>query len=198
MKNFVGWAEAAAMSMGGLGLFLVAVVDASILSLPEANDILVIWMTIRHEPLMLYYAGMATLGSVVGSLSIYYLGRKGGEELLRKRFSSERAEHTLAQFRRWGMLTVIVPAILPPPVPFKIFCLGAGVTGMSVTTFAIATGIGRGLRYVGVGLLAVFYGDLAVGYLKDHGRTVAWWLGGLMLVSLVVYYWRHQRGRAAV
>jgi membrane protein YqaA with SNARE-associated domain len=198
MKNLVAWAKTFAMSIGGPGLFVVAVIDASVLSLPEVNDILVIWMTLQHRDWMAYYALMATAGSVVGSLSIYYLGRKGGEALLRKRFSADRVDRTLARFRRWGMVTVIVPAILPPPMPFKIFCLAAGATGMTPQAFALATGIGRGVRYLGVGLLAVLFGDVALQYLDRHGAAVAWWLGGFMAVGLLVYYWRRQRHSAAV
>lgn len=198
MKQLVEWVQAFSISWGGPGLFLVAFIDASILSMPQANDVLVVWMTLRHESLMLYYAGMAAAGSVLGSLVIYYIGRKGGEPLLRRRFSGGQVDRTLARFRRWGMATVVVTAILPPPTPFKLFCLTAGAAGMTPLRFSLATGLGRGVRYAGEGLLAVYFGDAAIDYLVTHGHAVAWWLAGLAAACLVLYYWRHQRRRAAV
>lgn len=197
MKAFVDWVQAFSITWGGPGLFLVAFIDASVFSMPQANDVLVVWMTLRRESLWLYYALMATVGSVAGSLTIYYIGRKGGEPLLRRRFSGGQVDRTLARFRRWGMATVAVPAILPPPTPFKIFCLAAGATGMTPLRFSLATGLGRGVRYAGEALLAVYFGDAAVQYLLDHGTTVAWLMAGLVAAALIIYYWRHQRRRAA-
>ena len=198
MKQLLQWIQTYAAAMGGPGLFAVAVVDASVLSLPEANDILFVWMTIRHESFGLYYAALATVGSVVGSMLIYYAGRKGGEVLVRRGFSGDQVERAMARLRRWGVATIIVPAILPPPMPFKIFCVAAGMGGMTAQTFAMAVGIGRGIRYFATALLAMYLGDLAVEYLARHGQTVGWWLAGLMVAAGVVYYWRQQRRRAAI
>lgn len=198
MRRLVDWFQTFAVAAGGPGLFLIAFIDASVLSLPEVNDILVVWMTLRHESLVFYYAAMATAGSVAGSMLVYYAGRKGGEALLRRRFSGDQVQRTMERFRRWGMVTVIVPAILPPPMPFKLFCLAAGVAGMTPGAFATATGIGRGIRYFGEGLLAVYFGEMALEYLRRHGNTVAWSVAGLGLVALAVYYWRSQRRRVTI
>jgi membrane protein YqaA with SNARE-associated domain len=198
MQRFLDWAQAFAMTAGGPGLFLIAFIDASVFSMPELNDVLVIWMTLRHKPLLLYYSAMATSGSVAGSLVVYYAGRKGGEAMLRGRFRSDQVDRTLARFRKWGMVAVIVPAILPPPMPFKIFCLAAGVAGMSPLTFAGATAIGRGLRYTGEALLALYFGHLFLDFIHAHGNAVVWWMAGLTAVAMAVYYWRQQRRRAAI
>ena len=197
MKHFMVWAQAFALSIGGLGLFLVACVDASVLSLPEVNDILIVFMVARHPSWLLYYVAMATLGSIAGSMVIYYIGRKGGEAMLRKRFSGPRSEKTLGAFRRYGVAAVIVPSMLPPPMPFKIFVLGAGVAGMSATTFASCVGIGRGVRYLLVGLAAYYFGDAALEYINSHGNEVAVGIAGVCALALGLYYWRHQRRRAS-
>ena len=86
-------------------------------------------------------------------------------------------ERATAQIRRYGVLALLVPSMLPPPAPFKMFVLLAGVVRIRPLSFAIAIGIGRGLRYFVEGLLAVWYGDAALRYVDDHGREVA--LGGV-------------------
>ena len=172
MTRIVSWLEAFASSLGGPGLFLVAFLDSSFLSLPEINDVLLVLMVTRDEELMLYYAAMATLGSITGCLVLYVLGRKGGEAILRKRLSRPRLEKAMGLFRRFGVLAIIVPALLPPPAPFKVFVLLSGVTRVSWPRFCWAVAVGRGVRYFGEGLLAVRYGDQAVELLRGNGPLV--------------------------
>ena len=117
MKRFIVWAQAFAMSIGGAGLFLIAMADSSFVSLPEINDILIILMVTHHPAWLLYYAAMSTAGSVAGCLILFYLGRKGGEALLRQRFKGGQVERAMASFRRYGVAAVIVPSMLPPPSP---------------------------------------------------------------------------------
>jgi membrane protein YqaA with SNARE-associated domain len=197
MKRLVVWAQGFALSIGGPGLLLIAFLDASFLSLPEVNDILIVYMTMKQPSWMLYYAAMATIGSVLGSMVIYYIGRKGGEAMLRKRFSGARSEKTLHAFRRYGVAAVIVPSMLPPPMPFKIFVFGAGVAGMSATTFAACVGAGRGMRYMLVGFAAYYFGDTALEYIESHGNEVAIGIAAACALGLGLYYWHRQRRRSA-
>ena len=173
MSRIVSWVEAFASSLGGPGLFLVAFLDSSFLSLPEINDVLVILMVTRNEELMPYYAAMATLGSIAGCLVLYVLGRRGGEAILRKRVSGPRLEKAIGLFRRFGVLAIIVPAVLPPPAPFKVFVLLSGVTRVPWPRFCGAVAVGRGVRYFGEGLLAVRYGDQAVELLHANGPLLS-------------------------
>jgi len=197
MKYVIAWAQAFALSIGGLGLFFVAFIDASVLSLPEVNDILIVYMVTKSPSFLLYYAAMATAGSIGGSLVVYYLGRKGGEALLRRQFSREQIDRMQGRFTRYGMAAVVVPAMLPPPVPLKLFVLGAGVAGMPAGRFAWSVGIGRGVRYLVEGILAYYYGAAAFEYIKRHGADVALWGGALAAAVLLAYYWRRQRRPAA-
>jgi membrane protein YqaA with SNARE-associated domain len=198
MKDLLAWAQAWAIALGGPGLLIVALVDASVLTLPEIVDVLVIVMTMQAPSWLWLYVVSATVGSTLGSMGVHYVGRKGGEAFLKRRVSDAQAEKVLAQFRRWGFVAILVPAMLPPPTPFKLLCIGAGATGMPASSFALATGIGRGLRYAGLGIAAYWYGHAALDYLDRNGTAVGWWLLALFVIGGGLYYWRHQRQRAAI
>ncbi len=181
-------------TFGGPGLFAVAFLDSSFLSLPEIADILVVSFVMQDKDRLLYYAAMSTLGSIAGCLLVYALGLKGGEAFLRRRFSAGRVERGMEAFRRYGLLAVLVPALLPPPAPFKIFVLLAGVARVRLSTFALAIGIGRGLRYCALGLLAVWYGDMAMNYLRENARGAGLIAAGLTLLLGVAYIlWSRRR-----
>jgi membrane protein YqaA with SNARE-associated domain len=199
VKSLLTWIQALAASLGAPGLFLVAALDSSFLSLPQVNDLLLILSVTRRPELMPLYAAMSTLGSLAGCFVMYGIGRKGGDALLRKRFSGPRTARALALFNRFGMLAVLVPAILPPPAPFKIFVILAGVSRMSPWTFGTAVVLGRGFRYFGEGLLAVWYGERALAFLEENGRQVALWTGLTVLALGGAYFWwRSRRPAAAV
>ena len=187
MAGVVEWIKAFAVSLGGPGLFIIAFLDSSFLSFPEVNDLLIIWLTTQHKERMVYYAAMTTLGSVAGCLALYTLARKGGEAFLRKRFNPQYLERATATFRRYGLLAILIPSILPPPMPFKIFVLAAGVAKVRPLDFILAIAVGRGFRYFGEGLLAVYYGDHAADFLNENAQTVALVVGVAALLSGVVW-----------
>lgn len=196
MRRFVDGIQAFALGMGAPGLFVVAFLDSSFLSLPEINDLLLVLMVTRQKSRMVLYATSATLGSIAGCLVLYYLGRRGGDALVRKRFASERVDQALRVVRRFGVMSVLIPSLLPPPAPFKIFVLLAGVAGISVPRFVAAIAIGRGLRYFGEGLLAVRYGDRAVAFMEANAGTVTLALAALLLAGVVGYVlWGKAKGR---
>jgi membrane protein YqaA with SNARE-associated domain len=182
MGGLVEWIKGFAMSLGGPGLFIIAFLDSSFLSFPEVNDFLIIWLTTRHKERMLYYALMTTLGSITGCLALYTVARQGGEAFLRKRFKPHYVDIAMDRFRRYGLLAILIPSILPPPTPFKIFVLAAGVSKVRPFDFIMAIAIGRGLRYFGEGLLAVYYGDQAAEFLKENAGLAALTVGALALV----------------
>jgi membrane protein YqaA with SNARE-associated domain len=198
MSKVVAAVQSFALALGAPGLFLVALLDSSFLSLPQVNDILLIWMVAQKPSMWWVYAGMSTLGSVAGCLVMYLLARKGGERLLRKWMSAERIEKAHRTFSRYGLMAVLVPSILPPPAPFKIFVILAGVSKMSPWSFAIAILLGRGFRYFGEGLLAVWYGEQALAFLETNGRQVALWTGLTVLGVGAAYFWWRSRRPATV
>ena len=187
MGRIVEWAQGFALAMGAPGLFVVAILDSSILTLPEINDILVVLLVTRHKARLALYAGAATAGSIVGSLVLFMIGRKGGEAVLEKRFSVERSNRARAFIQEYGVMAIIIPSLLPPPMPFKMFVLLSGVARLPVSRFITAVAIGRGTRYFGEGLLALRYGDQTLAFLHAHSWTVALVLAIALAVGLAVY-----------
>ena len=194
MSRFADWLQTTALALGAPGLFIIAFLDSSFLSLPEINDILLIWMVTRHKELMVLYASAATLGSLAGCLTLYFIGRKGGEAFVRKRIHGPTVDRAIASVQRHGVMAVIIASLLPPPAPFKAFVLLSGVAGISAPKFATAILIGRGLRYFGEGALAVRYGDEAIEFLHRHGRTASLVLVAVCVAGLGAYFlWRRTR-----
>jgi len=187
MAKIVEWAQGFALALGAPGLFVVAILDSSILTLPEINDLLVVLLVTRHKARLALYAGAATAGSIVGSLLLFTIGRKGGEAVLHKRFSVERSARAMAFIEKYGLLAIIIPSLLPPPMPFKMFVLLSGVARMSFARFITAVAIGRGTRYFGEGLLALRYGDQTMAFIHEHSWTVGIVLTVALAVGLVVY-----------
>ena len=187
------WVRGFAVALGGPGLFVIAFLDSSFLSFPEVVDVLLVVMSVRHPERMLYYATLATAGSVAGCFVLYLLARKGGEAFLRKRVSAGHVDRAIRTFRRFGLLAIAVPSILPPPMPFKIFVLAAGAAGVGPTQFLIAVTLGRGVRYFGEGLLAIWYGEAAIEFLGSHSNTVGLVLGAAVLVLGAGWFiWRRR------
>lgn len=186
------WVRGTALALGGPGLFLIAFLDSSFLSFPQIVDLLIVVMSTRHPERMVYYAGLATLGSVAGCFVLYLIARKGGETLLRKRFHDRHVDRAIGTFRKYGLLAVAVPGIMPPPVPFKLFVLAAGVAGVRPLDFVLAVALSRGLRYFGEGLLAIWYGEAALTFLRTYALEVT--LGvGLFVVAAGVGWTVWQR-----
>lgn len=196
MQSLIKWVYGVALSLGGPGLFVVAFLDSSFISLPQINDLLVVLMVVRNKPLMPYYALMATAGSVAGCYVLYLIAERGGEAFLAKRVKRGHVERALALYRRRGVLALIVPAMLPPPAPFKLFVLLAGVAEVRPLAFVASIAIARGLRYLAIGALAVWYGDFALDMLREHGREAA--LGVVVLiVAAAIAWWLLRRSSRA-
>jgi len=166
------WLQAIVASAGGFGLFLIAFLDSSVLTFPIINDLMLIDLSVRNPARMPYYAAMTTLGSVGGCLLLYYLARKGGEAMFHKH-AGPRAQHIHAWINRNGFLSILVTALLPPPVPFKIFVIAAGALEMPVGTFVLGLLAARSIRFFGEGFLAIRYGDRASEFLLTHKLDVA-------------------------
>jgi membrane protein YqaA with SNARE-associated domain len=198
LEGFAGWVRGLALSLGAPGLYLVAFLDSSFLSLPEITDILVVLTVTRNQQLVVIYVIAATLGSLTGCLLMYFIGRKGGEALIRKRFSPDRVERAMAAFERFGVMVVLIPSILPPPAPFKIFVLMSGVAGISLPKFVAAIAIGRGARYSTLGVLAIWYGEVAIAYLREHGVAAALAVVAVLAVGLAGYVLWRKAQRAKV
>jgi membrane protein YqaA with SNARE-associated domain len=177
-RKILVWLQGLVMAFGGGGLFVVTVFDSSVLSFPFFPDAVLIELSIANHARMPYYAAMAAFGSLLGSLVLYFLAKKGGEAFFHKH-AGGKAEKIKQWVDNNGFLSAFLPALLPPPFPFKPFVLAEGVFQVPPRTFLLAILLGRALRYGGEGILAVRYGDAALDYLKSHG-------GAFVLVMLVL------------
>jgi membrane protein YqaA with SNARE-associated domain len=204
MSRLVEWVQAVLLpTLGPLGLFLIALVDSSFLSLPEINDFLVISAALADPGTVWIFVVMAALGSVVGSSLLWRVGRTGGEALLVRRFGAEWAGRTQRAYSRWGILALAVPAVLPPPMPFKVFALASGVFGLPYLRFVLTLLFARSARYTFWGTMGVVYGEEAREILHaidswgaEHLPIVVGVVAAALVVGLVVA-WR-RRARSAV
>jgi len=202
------WLHAAARWLGtfivGVPLYiaaptmvLIGALDSSLLSLPEINDYLVVARCYAHPRAVFIFPLFAALGSVLGCLLLYTIIRRGGQAVLRRRFRAEHIERVEAAYARFGILALAIPALLPPPMPFKIFVATAGAMEYPRRRFLLTVLIARSLRYYVEGTLAVFYGERVLRFLKDNGLMIVSIVAGVCLLALVVYL-LSKRGRAAV
>ena len=197
MQRVLVWVQGFALALGAPGLLLIAFLDSSFLSFPEVVDLLIIWLTTRHPERMLIYALLSTIGSVAGCFALYMVGRKSGEAFLRKRFHERHVDRAMAVVQKHGLLSVLVPSLLPPPAPFKVFVLAAGVARVRPVDFLWAVALGRGIRYFGEGALALWYGEQAAGFLRDNAKPIGLGLAISALVFGVAWiWWKKSRSRA--
>ena len=178
---------------GGVGLMLLAICDSSFLSLPEVNDILLMTFSMERPQQMVLYAAMTTLGSLIGCAMLYSVGRAGGDAFLRKRFSDTKLARVEQWYGKYGMLAVIIPSLLPPPTPFKIFVLSAGTFGISWPRFLTAVAVGRSLRYFSEGILAVVYGPLAIEFVRENFGIIGVVVSVIIVVSALVFVYAKRR-----
>jgi len=189
MGAFAARIRTLALAWGAPGLFLVAALDSTFLPLPGITDLLLIVLVTRRPDLVLLYVAGAVLGSLSGCLVMHAIGKKGGEAFVRARFGSGKVERTLSALRRHGVMAVLIPSLLPPPAPFRIFVLLAGVVGISAARFAVAIAIGRSARYLAVGFLAVRYGGRAEAYLRDNGALASLVLVVALAAGFGAFLW---------
>jgi membrane protein YqaA with SNARE-associated domain len=175
------WLQAVVASAGGLGLFLIAFLDSSVLTFPVINDLLMIELSVRNPARMPYYAAMTTIGSVAGCVLLYYIARKGGEAMFDKH-AGPRAQQIRIWINRNGFISILVTALLPPPTPFKVFVIAAGALEMPVGTFVLGLLAARAIRFFGEGFLAIRYGDQAGPFILTHKLEVAGIVFGIVLV----------------
>lgn len=182
------WKQKIVAFAGGLGapgLFLISFLDSSVLTFPVINDLLLIELSIRHPTSMPLYAVMAMLGSVSGCVLLFFLAEKGGEALFHKH-AGDRAQAIHNWVVKNGFGGMLIAALLPPPTPFKVFVVAAGVFEVPLTSFTSAIALARVIRYFGIGYLAIRYGREAMPYLVHHKLTVTLFLMGLAVVSYLL------------
>ena len=149
-------------------MILIGALDSSLLSLPEINDYLVVGRCFKQPSAVFYFPLFAAIGSVLGCLLLYTIMRRGGQALLRRRFKRENIEKVERAYARYGFLAIAIPALLPPPMPFKIFVATAGTLEYPRWKFLLTVLIARSVRYYVEGILAVIYGRRVLTFIQEQ------------------------------
>jgi len=183
--------------VAGPAMILIGALDSSLLSLPEINDYLVIARCYAHPRAVVFFPLFASAGSVLGCLLLYTILKRGGLAVLHRRFKLEHVQRVERVYASFGILALAVPALLPPPMPFKIFVATAGALQFPRRRFLLTILIARSVRYYTEGILAVYYGERVLRFLRDNGLMIVTVAGGLCLIALAIYL-LSKRGRAAV
>jgi membrane protein YqaA with SNARE-associated domain len=171
------------IALGPFGLFAVALLDSAFVPLPSSADALMLLLSAAHPRLMPLYGLLATAGSAIGCVILYYISRRAGGRALKK-FSEAKQKRVKELIDRYDVLAVLVASLLPPPFPFKLFVITAGVFRFSVLRFTLAIVAGRAFRFLLEGYFAVRYGSQAKQILAKYYP----WIGLVVALGLIAIY----------
>ena len=195
------WLLAFLKPLGVFGILLLAIVDSSSIPLPFLDPLIVTYGAADHRKVVLYCL-MAAIGSAIGSMVPYYLGRAGGELFLLKRINRKRYERLRDRFEKQEFLAIMLPAMCPPPMPVKLFELAAGVFEMKPMQYFLAITAGKFVRFVIESILVILYGpailQTSLRLVRQHQASVLTVVGILTLVLLVWVLRRVFDGRKGI
>ena len=176
------------ITYGAFGLFMLALLDSTFVPLPSSADALMLLLSTTNPSWMLLYAFMATAGSALGCLILYLISRRAGARAL-NRFSEKKQAKVKNWIERYDMFAVLAATLMPPPFPFKVFVVSAGVFRFSLVRFMLAIIVGRGFRFLLEGYVAVRYGAKA----KEIIAKYYPWIGLGLVVAIVAFVLLRQK-----
>ena len=176
LAKYTAWILHLLTPLGIWGVFAIAFADSALLGMPV--DAIVAFYVYQDHRRLLLYVVMASLGSAIGSIPLYVIGYLGGEKVLRKRISEERFLRIHRSFEEHEFWALMFPGMLPPPMPFKIFVLGAAVFEMRFRDFLAAMFAGRFVRFLVLSLLMLWFGPQIVGLMGTVVRQHLYWVLG--------------------
>lgn len=183
------------LQFGGIGLVPFGLVDNSPIPIPGAMDVATIILSARQEQWWIYYALMATAGSIVGGYVTYHLARNSGKAALERRFASHHIDQFCRIFERWGFGAIAIPALLPPPVPMVPFLFAAGAMQYPAKKFLTALLAGRTVRYTILAYLGARYGRHIIALMAKNGHPVAVGITLVLIIAAmaIIYFWPGSR-----
>lgn len=193
LARYTAWILHLLAPLGIWGVFAIAFADSALLGMP-VDAIIAVYVYQDHRRL-LFYVLMASLGSALGSIPLYIIGYLGGEKVLRKRISEERFLEIHRSFERHEFWALMFPGMLPPPMPFKIFVLGAAVFEMRFRDFLAAIFAGRFVRFLTLALLTLWFGPQIVELIGAVFRRHLYWVLGVVVLGVVVWLLLRRRGQ---
>jgi membrane protein YqaA with SNARE-associated domain len=186
LARYSAWILGLMKVLGIWGPFVIAFADSALLGMPV--DFIVATYVYQDRKRMLLYVAMASLGSALGSIPLYVIGYLGGEKVLRKRISEERFLKIHQSFERNEFWALMFPGMLPPPMPFKVFVLGAAVFEMRFRDFLFAIFAGRFVRFLVLSVLVIFFGPQIIGHFggvfKQHWMLLS---GAILELGLILW-----------
>ena len=197
LAKYTAWILHVLAPLGIWGVFAIAFADSALLGMPV--DAIVAFYVYRDHRQFLFYVVMASLGSALGSIPLYVIGYLGGEKVLRKRISEERFQQIHRSFEQHEFWALMFPGMLPPPMPFKIFVLGAAVFEMRFRDFMAAIFAGRFVRFLVLSLLTLWFGPQIVGLVGTVFRRHFYWVLAAVVLGVLIWLlrWSSKRPRAA-
>jgi membrane protein YqaA with SNARE-associated domain len=182
--------------LGFWGIGLLAIVDSS--SIPVPMDAFIAFYAWHDAHRFYLYVIMASIGSAIGGLVPYFIGRAGGEIFLLKRINRAKFQAMRDRFEHQEFLAILIPSMLPPPTPWKLFVFGAGVFEMRVVTFMLAVFTGRLIRFGVESLLVIHYGPEIMHemYILTHRHMIALLTGLAIAIALIVFYARYKNRKS--
>lgn len=188
MKFFTKWLTRLSeylITYGAFGLFAVALLDSTFVPLPSSADALMLLLSTTNPSWMLLYAFMATSGSALGCWILYLISRRAGARAL-NRFSEAKQQRVKNWIEKYDAFAVLVATLLPPPFPFKLFVVSAGVFRFSLLRFMLAIIVGRAFRFLLEGYFAVRYGAQAKEILAKYYPFIGLGLAVVIILFVVV------------
>ena len=197
LAKYTAWIWGLLQHLGIWGPFVITFADAALFGMPV--DAIVATYVYNDHKRMLFYVLLASLGEALGSVPLYVIGYLGGEKVLRRRISEERFQQIHRSFEQHEFWALMFPGMLPPPMPFKIFVLGAAVFEMRFRDFLAAIFAGRFVRFLVLSLLTLWFGPQIVGLVGALFRQHFYWVLAVVVLGGLIWLlrWRSKRPRAA-
>ncbi|HYA16658.1 MAG TPA: VTT domain-containing protein [Bryobacteraceae bacterium] len=184
------------IAWGPAGILLLSILDSSGVPVAGVFDALLILISVERPGVAWLCAGLAVAGSTAGNCILYWMARQGGKAFMSKAAPEGKAAKFREWFQRYGMITVFVPALVPIPMPLKLFVISAGVMGTSPAEFISVVLVARVFRYFGEAWLGITLGRESASFLRTHAAQFG--LGALLLFVILYLFvlLRDKRRRA--
>ncbi len=189
--QYTEWVKFLLLPLGPWGVLVIATVDSAFMGIPL--DPVIVGYVWAKPHLFWAFCLMGAAGSAIGSLVPYWVGYKGEELLLEKRIPPRTLEKIRSAFARHEVLALVIPSMLPPPTPFKLFVLFAGAAKLNVRDFLLAIFAGRMLRFLILSALTVVFGPAVLGAVRQHGRAVLAVVLACVIAGVLIWWLRRKR-----
>lgn len=184
--KYTDWVKALLVPLGPWGVLVIATCDAAAFGIPM--DPIIVGYVWAKPNMFWAYCLMASVGSAIGSLVPYWIGYKGEELLLERRIPPRTLEKIRQSFEKHEVLALVVPAMMPPPTPFKLFVMFAGAAKLPKRDFMLAIFGGRMLRFLILSALTVAFGPTVLHLITQHGKIALAIIAGLILVGVLIWW----------